>query len=41
MGIDLGCFHKKNISKVPNPRLCALEFPSMRIFTQESLENPK
>lgn len=41
MGIDLGCFHKKNKNKVPNPRLCALEFPSMRIFTQESLENPK
>lgn len=35
MGIDLGCFNKKGLS---NPRLCALEFPSMKIFTQESLE---
>lgn len=36
--IDLGCYHEKDESKLPNPRLCALEFPSMRIFTQESLE---
>ncbi|WP_418186817.1 metallophosphoesterase family protein [Aliarcobacter lanthieri] len=38
MGIDLGCYHKKDNIKLPNPRLCALEFPSMKIFTQESLE---
>jgi serine/threonine protein phosphatase 1 len=37
--IDLGCYHEKDESKLPNPRLCALEFPNMRIFTQESLEN--
>lgn len=37
--IDLGCYHEKDESKLPNPRLCALEFPSMKIFTQESLEN--
>ena len=37
-GLDLGCFYQ-NRKKLPNPRLCALEFPSMRIFTQESLEN--
>lgn len=34
--IDLGCVYNKGIS---NPRLCALEFPSMKIYTQESLEN--
>jgi serine/threonine protein phosphatase 1 len=37
--IDLGCYHEKDESKLPNPRLCALEFPSMKIYTQESLEN--
>ena len=37
-GIDLGCFYK-NKEKLANPRLCALEFPSMKIYTQESLEN--
>lgn len=35
--IDLGCYRSKE--KIPNPRLCALEFPSMKIYTQESLEN--
>lgn len=34
--IDLGCYQTKD--KIDNPRLCALEFPSMKIFTQESLE---
>ena len=37
--IDLGCYHEKDESKLPNPRLCALEFPSMKIYTQESLED--
>ena len=37
-GIDLGCFYR-NIKILPNPRLCALEFPSMKIYTQESLED--
>ena len=37
-GIDLGCFYQ-NKEKLPNPRLCALEFPSMKIYTQNSLEN--
>jgi serine/threonine protein phosphatase 1 len=37
--IDLGCYHEKDESKLPNPSLCALEFPSMKIFTQESLED--
>ena len=37
--IDLGCYHEKDESKLPNPRLCALEFPSMRVYTQESLED--
>ena len=37
--IDLGCYHEKIEDKLPNPRLCALEFPSMKIFTQESLED--
>ena len=36
--IDLGCYHEKDESKLPNPRLCALEFPSMRIFTQKNIE---
>lgn len=34
--IDLGCVYRHE--KVPNPRLCALEFPSMKIYTQRSLE---
>ena len=37
--IDLGCYQSKD--KVSNPRLCALEFPSMRVITQESLETKK
>ena len=37
-GIDLGCFYK-NKEKLPNPRLCALEFPSMKIYTQENIED--
>jgi serine/threonine protein phosphatase 1 len=37
-GLDLGCFYQ-NRKKLPNPRLCALEFPSMKIYTQESLED--
>ena len=36
--IDLGCYHEKDESKLPNPRLCALEFPSMKIFTQENID---
>ena len=36
--IDLGCYHEKDESKLPSPRLCALEFPSMKIFTQENME---
>jgi serine/threonine protein phosphatase 1 len=36
--IDLGCYHEKDESKLPSPRLCALEFPSMKIFTQENIE---
>ena len=35
--IDLGCYHSKE--KISNPRLCALEFPSMKVYTQESLED--
>lgn len=35
--VDLGCVYKKE--KVINPRLCALEFPSMNIYTQENLED--
>lgn len=34
--IDLGCYHTKD--KIANPSLCALEFPSMKLFIQESLE---
>jgi len=34
--IDLGCY--KSNEKVKKPRLCALEFPSMRIFTQRNIE---
>ena len=38
-GIDLGCYYKKNPSKIENPRLCALEFPSMKLFIQENIED--
>ncbi|CAM3980637.1 metallophosphoesterase [Arcobacter cloacae] len=34
--VDLGCVYKKE--KVINPRLCALEFPSMKVYVQENLE---
>jgi serine/threonine protein phosphatase 1 len=37
--IDLGCCYKGTDDAVSNPRLCALEFPSMKIYTQENLEN--
>jgi serine/threonine protein phosphatase 1 len=37
--IDLGCCYKQINDEVLNPRLCALEFPSMKIFTQKNLEN--
>lgn len=36
-GIDLVCFYQ-NKEKLANPRLCALEVPSMKIYTQENLE---
>ncbi len=36
--IDLGCYHEKIEDKLPNPRLCALEFPSMKIYTQVNKE---
>lgn len=36
-GIDLGCHKTKKV--IPNPRLCALEFPSMKIITQKNIEN--
>lgn len=35
MGIDLGCYNKKGLK---NPRICALEFPTMKIFTQKNIE---
>lgn len=35
--IDLGCYQSKE--KLANPRLCALEFPSMKIYTQENFED--
>lgn len=35
--VDLGCSYSKRY--IENPRLCALEFPSMKVYTQESLEN--
>ena len=38
-GIDLGCCYTNNSFKIQNPRLCTLEFPSMKLFTQENLEN--
>jgi len=34
--IDLGCYAK---DKMPNPRLCAFEFPSMKIIIQENIED--
>jgi len=34
--VDLGCVYKDE--KVISPRLCALEFPSMKIYTQENKE---
>jgi serine/threonine protein phosphatase 1 len=34
--IDLGCY---TTNKVPNPRLCALEFPTMKIITQKNIED--
>ncbi|MCT7603920.1 hypothetical protein N5U17_06730 [Aliarcobacter butzleri] len=34
--IDLGCCYSKE--KLLNPRLCALEFPTMKILTQNKLE---
>ncbi|MCT7550860.1 metallophosphoesterase [Aliarcobacter butzleri] len=34
--IDLGCCYSKE--KLLNPRLCALEFPTMKMFTQNKLE---
>jgi serine/threonine protein phosphatase 1 len=37
--IDLGCCYKQIGDEVKNPRLCALEFPSMKIYTQENLED--
>ena len=35
--VDLGCCYKEH-QRVLNPRLCALEFPSMKIYTQENKE---
>ena len=35
--VDLGCCYKEH-KRVLNPRLCALEFPSMKIYTQENKE---
>jgi len=34
--IDLGCCYQKESGL--NPRLCAIEFPSMKIITQENIE---
>ena len=34
--IDLGCVYKKHWGE--NARLCALEFPSKKIFTQENID---
>ena len=34
--IDLGCCYSKE--QMLNPRLCALEFPSMKVYTQENIE---
>lgn len=33
--IDLGCWYKR---ENPNAKLCALEFPSMKIYTQKNIE---
>lgn len=38
MGIDLGCCYTHNKWKISNPRLCALEFPSMRVYTQNNID---
>lgn len=38
IGIDLGCYNIGNMQKTTNPRICALEFPSMKIYTQENIE---
>ena len=35
--IDLGCCYKDRNGAI-NPRLCALEFPSMKVYTQENIE---
>ncbi|QKF82187.1 metallophosphoesterase [Halarcobacter ebronensis] len=35
--IDLGCCYSKNIGLIP--RLCALEFPSLELITQENIED--
>lgn len=34
--IDLGCYAKDKLS---NPRLCAIEFPSKKIYIQENIED--
>ena len=34
--IDLGCCYSKE--QMQNPRLCALKFPSMKVYTQENIE---
>jgi serine/threonine protein phosphatase 1 len=36
--IDLGCCYKGTNDAISNPRLCALEFPSMKIYIQENKE---
>lgn len=36
--IDLGCVYAK-IIEGDEGKLCALEFPSMKIFTQENMED--
>ena len=33
--IDLGCY---NVGKISNSRICALEFPGLKIYTQENIE---
>ena len=38
VNIDLGCVYAK-IIKGDEGKLCALEFPSMKIFTQENIED--
>ena len=37
--VDLGCCYKCSDDAVPIPRLCALEFPSTKIFIQENIED--